>query len=81
MPLDTNARELLGSRLLAARRSAELSAADVAAATGSSEETIRQYERGYRLPTIDRLADLAAALRTTSSALMDGVLAIHRRNR
>ena len=73
MPLDKDARALLGSRLLAARRTAGLEVADVAAAIDSSDETIRQYERGYRTPTIDRLADLARVLETSMSALTDGV--------
>lgn len=73
MSLDEEARALLGARLLAARRAAELSVAEVASATGSSAETIRQYERGHRLPTLDRLADLARVLKTTPATLLDGV--------
>lgn len=80
MPLDDDARQLLGGRLLAARRAAGLTATELCErlppgprGERPTKNVISQYESGLRLPSLDRLAELAAALGTSASALLDGV--------
>jgi transcriptional regulator with XRE-family HTH domain len=81
MPLGDDARALLGSRILHARRAAGLTGGQLAAKLPPARRgvvdrsTVSQWERGHRVPTVDRLADIAAALGTTPSALLDGVTA------
>lgn len=74
--LDEDARRLLGSRILAARRAAGLGRVEVAGSVGTSAETLAQYERGQRTPTVERLCDLARVLGTDAKTLMDGVRSI-----
>jgi transcriptional regulator with XRE-family HTH domain len=65
--------EQIGLRLLSARRRAGLSRAKLAEALGSSSETIAQYERGQRMPTVERVLAIAAALKCEPGELLDGV--------
>lgn len=81
MPLDNDARELLGSRILAARKRVGLSRKAVASAVDTSAEALAQYERGQRLPKIDRLCDIAAACETSASDLLNGVISSTDRKR
>lgn len=79
MPLDEDARALLGARLLAARRAARLTGQEVADRLPRLREgtvtrqLISQWERGTRTPSLDRLADLARALGTAPEELLRGV--------
>lgn len=82
MPLDNDARELLGSRILAARRRAGLTMDALAKMLPRGErgdppsrQAISQYEIGKNLPSINRIADIAHALGTTLSDLVVGVKA------
>ena len=81
MPLDSDGRELLGSRLLAARKAAGLTQRQVAELLSPARggrvtpAVVSQWERGHRVPSLDRLADLAAVLRTTMASLLEGVSA------
>lgn len=67
----------LGDRITNARREAGLSRQELARRLGGqcSYETIAQYERGQRTPTVERLVAIAAALRIEASVLLDGVSA------
>ena len=76
MPLPPESREQLGARLLAARRRAGLTLTDVGEALGVSKQVVQRYESGARLPSLDRLADLAAVLGMDDpSSLLVGVFA------
>lgn len=48
-------RDAIAERLRLARQESRLSLRDVAAETGLSNTTIRNYERGYFPPTVEAL--------------------------
>lgn len=87
--LDRETAELLGGRILAARRAVvpkmnQTQLAEAVRALGGpknrcSKTTIRQNEAGWdgrvvRAPSLERLGEIAKALGTTASTLLDGVL-------
>lgn len=67
----------LGSNLRAARRRAELSQKQLAAAVGVSQAMISQLERGEKRPSLDLFEKIAAELGVSASYLLgetrDGV--------
>jgi transcriptional regulator with XRE-family HTH domain len=60
-----------GSRLRAARRAAGLTQAQVSDAVGVHATVIAHWERGERVPRVDRLGALARVLRVPASELTD----------
>lgn len=62
-------RRFSGPALLAARMEAGLSRLDLSRVTGIPVDTIRDYERGRYVPSVDRLGDMADALHVPVDAL------------
>jgi transcriptional regulator with XRE-family HTH domain len=65
----------VGDRITAARKAAGVSRAELGRRIGGKcgYETIAQYERGQRTPTVERLVEIAVALRIEPGTLLDGV--------
>jgi len=63
-------RDAVGAAIRRAREAAELSQDELAAASGVSRPVIARIELGNSSIQIDRLWDLASALKTTPSALL-----------
>jgi transcriptional regulator with XRE-family HTH domain len=66
-------RLLLGARLRERRTRAGLQLADLAERAGVSQAYLSDMERGRKLPTLQALDALAAALGTSAAALLRGV--------
>ena len=61
-----------GGRLRRAREAAGMTVADLARASGWSDQCIRRWEQGWHLPTLVAAVDVAQALGTTVERLVDG---------
>ncbi|HCJ28271.1 MAG TPA: hypothetical protein DHV63_02995 [Pseudomonas sp.] len=61
----------IGARVHAARKRANLTQEGLAAAISKTAESVSYIERGRQLPTLETLADLAAALGLPLSELVD----------
>lgn len=66
-------RAQFGARVVALRRNAGFTQADVAAAVGTSTTTITRIERGGRTPSLSLAALLAEHLGTTVDYLLTGI--------
>lgn len=64
--------EGFGDRLWRAREAAGMTVADLARASGWSEQCIRRWEQGWHLPSLVAAVDVAQALGTTVERLVDG---------
>lgn len=79
MPLPASAKVRLGANVIAAR--GERKRSEIAAALGSSRESVAQVERGQRDISIDWIVRLAKVLGTTATALLNGVRLIDEKKR
>lgn len=61
-----------GDRLWRAREAAGMTVADLARASGWSEQCIRRWEQGWHLPSLVAAVDVAQDLGTTVERLVDG---------
>jgi transcriptional regulator with XRE-family HTH domain len=63
----------VGDRIVAARKRQGVSRKRLAELLGSTYESVAQYERGQRTPTVERLVAIAVALQVEPGTLLDGV--------
>jgi transcriptional regulator with XRE-family HTH domain len=71
-PADLAAR--FGDNLVRARRAADLSQDELSYLCGVHRTEISQLERGLRVPRVDTLAKLCAALEVDPAELMEGIV-------
>ena len=64
---------MLGARIAALRRSANLSQAQLAAMVQVSPSTMGMYEQGRREPSVQILVQLAASLGVSTDYLLTGI--------
>lgn len=69
-PQDKQAAIRMGQKIEAARQASGMTLDEVAEKLGTSSATISQYEKGFRRPSLERLGQLARALRTHPSRLV-----------
>jgi transcriptional regulator with XRE-family HTH domain len=65
---------IFGDNLSRARRAADLSQDELARLCGVHRTEISQLERGLRLPRVDTLAKLCAALEVDPAVLIEGIV-------
>jgi transcriptional regulator with XRE-family HTH domain len=65
-------RRMVGQRIAAQRRAAHLTHAQLADRLGWPRDTLIHYEHGRRALSVDRLAEIAAALQVHPAVLVTG---------
>ena len=67
---DTSLNRMVGRRIAAARRTARLTQAQLAARLDWPRDTLIHYEHGRRAIAVDRIAQIAAALHIPPASLL-----------
>lgn len=65
-----NARQVFRERMRERRKKLSMSQMELADAVGVTKESVRMYEYGMRMPSCDKLAGIAKALRVSCDWLL-----------
>lgn len=73
IPFDMDAKKIFGENVRRERKAARISQEDLAFQAGLARSYMSDVERGTRNPTVKIIAKIAAALKVSSTRLVDGI--------